>query len=128
MAAGVAPAERRESAARAKRYFQLALRYAVCGSKPTVLIVMGRVGSGKSTLARAAGDILGWKVFSSDRVRKELAGVPLHRRGGTEIRRRLYAPAMTDRTYAALTRARARTHPGASLRYCRRHIREPPAA
>ncbi len=101
---GVAQQERRESAAQATRYFQLALRYAVSGSKPTVLAVMGRVGSGKSTLARGVGEVLGWDVVSSDRLRKELAGVPLHRRGGTEMRRRLYAPAMTDRTYAALTR------------------------
>jgi aminoglycoside phosphotransferase family enzyme/predicted kinase len=98
----VPDAERRESRALAKRYFQLGLRYAVCGSESAVLIVMGHAGSGKSTLARSLGRELGWEVFSSDRVRKELAGVPLYTRGGKAERRRLYAKAMTSRTYTAL--------------------------
>ncbi len=102
IAEGVPEPERLESRARAERYFRLALQYAVCGSEPMVLIVMGRVGSGKSTLARALGRELGWELFSADRIRKELAGVPLHVRGGAAERRRLYAEKMTDRTYAAL--------------------------
>ena len=69
-----------------------------------VLIVMGRVASGKSTLARSLGRELHWPVFSSDRIRKELAGVPLYVRGGEPERRRLYAKRMNDRTYAALAR------------------------
>jgi predicted kinase len=83
-----------------------------------VFIVMGRVGSGKSTLARALGRELGWEVFSADRLRKELAGVPLHVRGGAAERRRLYAERMTDRTYSALARRAAgelRAHRGAIL-------------
>ena len=36
----------------ARRYFRLALHYAVAGSKPLVLVVMGRIASGKSTLAK----------------------------------------------------------------------------
>ena len=107
VAAGVPEPERRECRARAERYFRLALKYAVCGSEPMVLIVMGRVGSGKSTLARALGPELGWEVFSADRLRKELAGVPLHVRGSAAERRRLYAKAMTDRTYSALARQAA---------------------
>jgi predicted kinase len=89
---------------RAERYFRLGLQYAVCGSRPMVLIVMGRVGSGKSTLARSLGRELDWPVVSSDRIRKELAGVPLYVRGGAPERRRLYAKAMSDKTYAALAR------------------------
>lgn len=99
---GVPDTEQRESQARAELYFRLGLRYAVCGSEPMALIVMGRVGSGKSTLARALGHELGWEVFSSDRLRKELAGVPLYARGSEVERRRLYAQAMTTRTYAEL--------------------------
>ncbi len=103
-AAGVRAREQRESRARAERYFRLALQYAICGSEPMVLIAMGRVGSGKSTLARSLGRELGWEVISSDRIRKELAGVPLSVRGGAPERRRLYSARMSDRTYAALTR------------------------
>jgi aminoglycoside phosphotransferase family enzyme len=81
--------ERRASRELAGRYFRLALQYAVCGSEPMVLIIMGRAGSGKSTLAHALGGELGWDIFSADRVRKELAGVPLHVRGGARDRRKL---------------------------------------
>lgn len=90
--------------AHAARYFHLALRYAVCGSEPRVFVVMGRVGCGKSTLARALGHELGCAVFSSDRVRKELAGIPLTERRDSASRQRLYSRAMSDRTYAALAR------------------------
>ena len=41
-----------EHAQRARRYFQLALRYAAVGSEPLVLVVMGRIASGKTTVAR----------------------------------------------------------------------------
>lgn len=107
--AEVAPeAERREAVERARRYFQLALRYAVAGSRPLALLVMGRIASGKSTLAAALGEELGWPVVSSDRVRKECAGFPLHERSDAAARARLYSPAMTRRTYSALLAAAAR--------------------
>ncbi len=98
-------AERQASAERARRYFRLALRYAVAGSEPLVLVVMGRIASGKSTLARALGAELGWQVFSSDRVRKGLAGFPLFERCSDAARRRLYSHAMTWRTYDRLLAA-----------------------
>jgi aminoglycoside phosphotransferase family enzyme/predicted kinase len=96
--------DRRKSRTHARRYFQLALQYAVCGSEPMAVIVMGRIGSGKSTLANSLGRELGWEVFSSDRTRKELAGAPLYKRGGAVARRRLYSEAMANRTYEALVR------------------------
>ena len=61
--AEVAEPERTESRTRAERYFRLALQYAVCGSEPMVVIVLGRVGSGKSTLARALGRELAGKSY-----------------------------------------------------------------
>ena len=99
--AEVPETEQRKSRMQARRYFRLALRYAVCGSKPTVLIVMGHIASGKSTLARALGRELGCEVISSDRVRKELAGVPLYERDEKSARR-LYSEAMTKETYKIL--------------------------
>jgi predicted kinase len=86
----------------AVRYFRLALRYAVFGSEPTVLVVMGRAASGKSTLANALGRELGLKVISSDRTRKELAGVPLFQRVKGAARLSLYSEAMTNETYKKL--------------------------
>jgi uncharacterized protein len=66
-----------------------------------VLIVMGRIASGKSTLAHALGRELGCEVISSDRVRKELAGVPLYERDEKSARL-LYSEAMTKETYKIL--------------------------
>jgi uncharacterized protein len=88
---------------KAKNYFKLALRYAVAGSQPMVIVVMGRIASGKSTLARTLGRELGWEVFSSDVLRKTLAGAPLYRRLTNKRRKQqLYAEEMTERTYQAL--------------------------
>jgi predicted kinase len=96
-----------KSRTHAKRYFQLALQYAVCGSEPMVLVVMGRIASGKSTLAKSLGRELGWEVVSSDRLRKHLAGMPARRRGTSAERQRLYAEGMTQRTYEALLKKAA---------------------
>lgn len=94
--------EREMSLERARRYFRLALNYAVAGSEPIVLIVMGVVGSGKSQLAGRLAQELGWEIFSSDHVRKELAGLPLYERGDEAVRSWLYSEAMTEKTYEAL--------------------------
>ena len=90
--------------ARARRYFRLALRYSVFGSKPVLLVVLGPVASGKTTVARALAAELGWPLFSSDVIRKGLAGVPLTERLPPAMRTKLYAPEMSDRTYAELLR------------------------
>lgn len=47
---------------------------------------------------------MGWNVCSSDRIRKELAGVALGQRAAEAERRRLYTKRMSDKTYATLTR------------------------
>jgi aminoglycoside phosphotransferase family enzyme/predicted kinase len=98
----VMAADRENARESARRHFNLATRYAIGNNRPFVLIVMGSVGAGKSTQALKLGDALGWPVLSSDRVRKELAGVPLYHRGGKSERDALYRSEMTDRTYAAL--------------------------
>lgn len=98
-----APAkEREQSAVRARRYFRLALNYAVAGSNPLLLAVIGRIASGKSTLAHAIAAELGWEIQSSDRIRKETAGFPLYERRSAAARTRLYSKAMTEETYNLL--------------------------
>ncbi len=91
-----------EHTTRAKRYYRLALRYATFGSKDSVLVVMGGVGTGKSTVARELGNELGWPVFSSDRIRKTLANVPLTQRTGKSNRPRVYSEETTSLTYQTL--------------------------
>ncbi len=91
-----------EQASRAARHFRLALRYAIAGSTPLLLAVMGNVGTGKSTVARQLGRELDWPVFSSDQIRKQLAGLPLTQRTPPELRAQVYSEEMTLRTYQAL--------------------------
>jgi len=98
----VGESEKEASLQLARRYFQLALQYAVAGSKRCVFVFMGKVASGKSALAVALGQETGWRVHSSDRLRKTLAGTPLNHRGSEVERTELYAPEMTRKTYDLL--------------------------
>jgi len=110
--------ERARSRAQARHHYQWALRYAVAGSAPLVVAIMGRPGTGKSTQAEAVARALGWPHLASDRIRKTHAGVPLHGRADADTRERLYTDAMTSATYATLrTRAlqQARRHHGTVL-------------
>ncbi|HEX5177209.1 MAG TPA: AAA family ATPase [Chthoniobacteraceae bacterium] len=99
----VAAGERVKSTAWAKSYIELALNYAIAGASPMAIVLSGPVASGKSALATRLSAELGWEQLSSDRVRKELAHVPLHGRGTPSQRRKLYADEMTKRTYAELS-------------------------
>jgi len=92
----------KEHEKQAARYFRLALRYAIAGSEPLILVVMGRVGTGKSSIAKRLAGELDWPVFSSDEIRKTLAGVPLTQRSPPELRNKIYSPQMTRRTYRKL--------------------------
>ena len=108
--------ERQASAERARRYFRLALQYTAAGSQQLVLVVMGRIASGKSTLAHALGAELGWEVYSSDYLRKKLAGFPLYERSSAAARKRLYSAAMTEKTYdRLLTSAESQLKQGRSV-------------
>ena len=94
--------DREEHARRAARYFRLALRYATIGSEPCVLVVMGRIATGKSTVAKQLASELGWPIFSSDEIRKTLAGLPLTVRTPPELREEVYSDHITHRTYEEL--------------------------
>jgi aminoglycoside phosphotransferase family enzyme/predicted kinase len=91
-----------EHAQRSQRYFQLALRYATIGSGPVVLAVMGRIATGKSTVAKRLASELDWAVFSSDEIRKKLAGLLLHIRTPPQARAQVYSEQMTKKTYDRL--------------------------
>lgn len=95
-------ADREEAKRMAKVYFNLALRYALIGTHPIVLVCMGRIGTGKSTLARSLGDVLDVEVYSSDKIRKELAGLPLEERPPDDIRKKIYSADMSRKTYGKM--------------------------
>ena len=63
---------------------------------------MGRVGTGKSTIAKRLAGELDWPVFSSDEIRKTLAGVLLTQRTPPELRNKIYSPQKTRQTYKEL--------------------------
>jgi aminoglycoside phosphotransferase family enzyme/predicted kinase len=65
-------------------------------------LVGGLPGSGKSTLSGALADRLGATLLSSDRLRKELAGIPADQSAAAPYGEGLYAPEWTARTYSAL--------------------------
>ncbi|RCR70528.1 AAA family ATPase [Larkinella punicea] len=90
---------RQESQQKARRYFQLALRYAVLGSQPAILVCMGGAATGKSTLAASLSDELGLAILNSDRIRKQQAGIdPFYRLPESE-RWLLYDQAVTQNVY-----------------------------
>ncbi|WP_338676469.1 AAA family ATPase [Streptomyces sp. SCSIO 30461] len=68
----------------------------------SLTLVGGLPGSGKSTLSGALADRLGVTLLSSDRVRKELAGMPAEKSAASRYREGLYTPEWTARTYVAL--------------------------
>ncbi|MEP9383783.1 AAA family ATPase [Nocardioides cheoyonin] len=68
-----------------------------------LVVVGGAPGTGKSTVAGGLADRLGMVVLSSDRVRKELAGVdPDDHTSAAAFGEGIYAPEWTRRTYAEL--------------------------
>ncbi len=68
----------------------------------SLTLVGGMPGSGKSTLAGALADRLGITLLSSDRLRKQLAGIPADRSAAAGYREGIYTAEWTARTYAAL--------------------------
>jgi aminoglycoside phosphotransferase family enzyme/predicted kinase len=97
-----APDEAAEHVKRAERYYRLALRYAIAGSRRMVLVVMGPIATGKSAVAQQVAAELGWPVYSSDRIRKTLANLPLTKRTETKERERVYSEEMNRATYEKL--------------------------
>ncbi|MFD0268207.1 AAA family ATPase [Streptomyces sp. NPDC127106] len=85
----------------ARRLVSIALRHlrtsAVC-----LTLVGGLPGSGKSTLSGALADRLGVTLLSSDRIRKELAGIPAEQSAAAGYGEGLYTPEWTADTYTAL--------------------------
>ena len=94
--------ERVDAQQRAARYFHLASRYVLTGDVPRLLAFAGQVASGKSALAEFAAAESGWALLSSDRIRKQLAGVDLNYRGTDAERAVMYSGDFTQRVYTKL--------------------------
>lgn len=91
-------AARAGAAGTALRYLRLAAASAIEEDGPWWLMFCGLPGSGKSSVARALAAVGSWPVFSSDLIRKELAGIAPTDPLPTEC----YAPGFSRRTYDEL--------------------------
>ncbi len=87
----------------ARTYADIAVRHLRRGEVRLVL-VGGLPGSGKTTLAGLLADELGAVLLSSDRLRKELAGLDPARHAAAPYRSGIYAREHTERTYTELLR------------------------
>jgi aminoglycoside phosphotransferase family enzyme/predicted kinase len=104
----LAPDARAEMKRQARRYFDLAWSHAGGIAHPLLIVSMGMPATGKTTLAHALATRLGLVHLSSDRVRKELAGVAPTARHTGAYNTGIYRPQMTSRTYATLHRRAGR--------------------
>ncbi len=93
--------ERAAAARSARRHFALARRY-TWRARPVLVVVGGLSGTGKSSLARELADRTGWSHHSSDRIRKEIAGIEATSRVGAGDEAGLYSRDMHARTYDEL--------------------------
>lgn len=99
----VPPEERSEARTAARAYWTVGLgALSPPSRRPCLVLVGGLPGTGKSTLSRALGDRAGFHVLSSDRVRKELADVPLDADAGEAFGQGIYSSEWTERTYGEL--------------------------
>lgn len=104
-----------DAAGGARQLLDLTVRHLRSGAVRLVL-VGGLPGTGKSTLAGELADRLGMVVLSSDRTRKELAGVSPRTPAPAPYEQGLYSPARTAGVYHELIiRARAALVRGESV-------------
>ena len=92
-----------ETAAEAVRLAELARDHLRRG-EVRLVVVGGAPGTGKSTLAGALADRLELTMISSDRLRKELAGIDPRQHAGAGWREGIYSSAWTNRTYDEMLR------------------------
>jgi uncharacterized protein len=89
------------AAGQARHLADIALRHLRAGAV-TMVVVGGLPGTGKSALAAALADRLGWTVMNSDRIRKELAGLPPGHRAAAPFETGIYEEAWTNRAYGEM--------------------------
>jgi hypothetical protein len=96
------PAQRGRASESARRHLDLAVRMLAGRGTGALVLVGGIVGTGKSSAASELADHADAVVISSDRVRKQLAGLAPTARTGDRVDEGLYDPAHAERVYAGL--------------------------
>lgn len=82
----------------AQKHLNFAGATAVEESGTLIICTCGLPGTGKSYVLEALADLAGWPCFSSDRTRKELAGVSQNQKVSDEC----YSAEFSERTYNSL--------------------------
>lgn len=94
--------DRTEAIGRARAHWLLALsQLEEPRRRPCLILVGGLPGTGKTTLVDRLAEEVGFESISTDRVRKELAGVPSQVHAKANFGEGIYTPEWNDRTYAA---------------------------
>lgn len=83
----------------AKSFMLLAEKYAKTLIPPTFFLTCGLIGSGKSSVARGLSDKFNLTVLSSDRIRKQLAGIDPQENREVPFKSGIYSSDMTEKTY-----------------------------
>lgn len=99
--------EKDDSFIKAAVHFHLSGLYAAGGFRPMMVVVCGPSGTGKSTLAFELSRHTGFVHLSSDRIRKELAGLPSGQRRTEPFGAGIYSDEFTARTYDELIKRAA---------------------
>ena len=102
----VLPEQRRKALRRARGHWLLALsELEGPQQRPGVVLIGGLPGTGKTTLAEDLANEAGFRLVSSDRVRKELAGIDPEAPAAAAYGQGIYTDEWNDRTYAACMEA-----------------------
>lgn len=94
--------ERTRARKNAESFYKLALKYALFGSRPAVVVVFGVIGTGKSTIAKALSEELSFDVITSDIVRKRISGIPKYERKFEGYSTGIYSSDVTEKTYSEI--------------------------
>ncbi|MGB2691219.1 MAG: AAA family ATPase, partial [Thermodesulfobacteriota bacterium] len=94
------PENERELARKsADSFFKLALKYALFGSRPVIVVTFGLIGTGKSTIANVLSEELSFDIISSDIMRKRNSGISEFERKYEDYDTGIYSKNDTKKTY-----------------------------
>jgi hypothetical protein len=114
---GIDDSTRSAASEQARCYLEQARRYLVQAPvNQRLIITSGLMGTGKSYVAVMLAPRIAALVLSSDRTRKEMAGIPLDERSQDGYNEGIYSPAFSNAVYLELlARARDELRSGCSV-------------
>jgi len=99
---GLVKQDRQKLVRETRKYLDLAYKYAVQFTRPTLWVVCGMPGSGKSTISRELSRVFRIKTFQSDVIRKELYGLKPDDQSDMPFETSIYSKGASALTYGRL--------------------------